>query len=74
MKKYFVLPVAVLLGALSLSSCSESSDGNNDNGNTNFEIVKTSPLVDDDAYPTNITEANYSKNTFRSPAMNACEE
>ena len=74
MKKYFVLPVAVLLGALSLSSCSESSDGNNDNGNTNFEIVKTSPLVDDDAYPTNITEANYSKNTFGSTAMNACEE
>ena len=41
MKKFFVLPVAVLLGALSLSSCSESND--DDNNTTNgFDIVKIS--------------------------------
>ena len=73
MKKFFVLPVAVLLGALSLSSCSESND--DDNNTTNgFDIVKTDPIVDEDSYPANITEANYKANTFGNTAMDACEE
>ena len=72
MKKYFVLPMAVLLGALSLSSCSESDD---DNNTTNgFDIVKTDPIVDQDSYSPNITEANYKENTFGNTAMDACEE
>ncbi len=73
MKKYFVLPVAVLLGALSLSSCSESDDDNNNTTNT-FDIVKTNPIVDDDSYPANTLEANYKVNTFGNTAMDACEE
>ena len=73
MKKYFILPVAVLLGALSLSSCSESND--DDNNTTNgFDIVKTDPIVDQDSYSPNITEANYKENTFGNTAMDACEE
>ena len=63
MKKYFVLPVAVLLGALSLSSCSESNDDDDNTTNT-FDIVKTNPIVDDDSYPANTTEANYKVNTY----------
>ena len=74
MKKYFVLPVAVLLGALTLSSCSESSDDNNKDTDTDFEIVKTTPVVDEDSYAANTTEANYKVNTFGNSAMNACEE
>ena len=74
MKKYFVLPVAVLLGALTLSSCSESSDDNNKDTDTDFEIVKTTPVVDEDSYAANITDANYKVNTFGNSAMNACEE
>ena len=73
MKKYFVLPVAVLLGALSLSSCSESDDDNDNTTNT-FDIVKTNPIVDDDSYPANTLEANYKVNTFGNTAMDACEE
>ena len=73
MKKYFVLPVAVLLGALSLSSCSESDDDNDTTTNT-FDIVKTDPIVDQDSYSPNITEANYKENTFGNTAMDACEE
>ena len=73
MKKYFVLPVAVLLGALSLSSCSESDDDNDNTTNT-FDIVKTSPIVDDDSNPANTLEANYKVNTFGNTAMDACEE
>ena len=73
MKKYFVLPVAVLLGALSLSSCSESDDDDNNTTNT-FDIVKTSPVVDEDSYPANTADANYKVNTFGNTAMNACEE
>lgn len=73
MKKFFVLPVAVLLGALSLSSCSESDDDNNDTTNT-FSIVKTNPVVDEDSYPANTADANYKVSTFGNTAMNACEE
>jgi hypothetical protein len=73
MKKYFVLPVAVLLGALSLSSCSESNDDDDNTTNT-FDIVKTNPVVDEDSYPANTTEANYTVNSFGNTAMNACEE
>ena len=41
MKKYFVLPVAVLLGALTLTSCSEenSDDNNSNNGGDIYSDV-----------------------------------
>ena len=71
MKKYFILPVAVLLGALTFTSCSsdDDSDGTDD---TEFNIVRTTPTVDADTYPTNTAEASYRSKDFGNTAIDAC--
>ena len=77
MKKFFLIPAAALLGALALTSCSESNDDNSNNnttGTTTFDIVKTAPIVDDETYPLNTTEANYKSKTFGNTAMDACDQ
>jgi len=70
MKKYFYLPVAVLMGALTATSC--SSDDDNDENTTDFNIVTTAPAVDEDNYPANTTQANYSNKAFGQTAIDAC--
>ena len=70
MKKFFYLPVAVLMGALTATSC--SSDDDNDENTTNFNIVTTAPAVDEDNYPANTTQANYSNKAFGQTAIDAC--
>ena len=70
MKKYFYLPVAVLMGALTATSC--SSDDDNDENTTGFNIVTTAPAVDEDNYPANTTQANYSNKAFGQTAIDAC--
>ena len=70
MKKYFILPAAVLLGALAFTACSEVSDDDTDN-NTEFNIVKTTPTVDADTYPQNTAEANYKNEEFGQTAIDA---
>ena len=70
MKKYFYLSVAVLMGALTATSC--SSDDDNDENTTNFNIVTTAPAVDEDNYPANTTQANYSNKAFGQTAIDAC--
>mgnify|MGYP002856821835 CR=1 FL=1 len=72
MKKYFYLPVAVMLGALTLTACSDDDDDKNDE--TEFNIVVTTPTVDEDSYPANTTEANYSNKSFGNTAMDACDD
>ena len=70
MKKYFYLPVAVLMGALTATSC--SSDDDNDENTTDFNIVTTAPAVDEDNYPANTVQANYSNKAFGQTAIDAC--
>ena len=73
MKKFLNLSVAVLLGALTLTACSESNDENNDNNALSFDIVRTNPIVDAESYPSNTVEASYTNKTFGNTAMDACE-
>ncbi len=70
MKKYFYLPVAVLMGALTLTSC--SSDDDDKENTTDFNIVTTAPVVDEDNYPANTVQANYSNKAFGQTAIDAC--
>lgn len=70
MKKYFYLSVAVLMGALTATSC--SSDDDNDENTTDFNIVTTAPAVDEDNYPANTVQANYSNKAFGQTAIDAC--
>lgn len=72
MKKYFYL-VAVLFMGLSFTACS-SDDDNSNNDDNEFSIIKTTPIVDEDSYPANTTEANYSNKTFGNTAMDACDD
>ena len=49
MKKNLILPVVALLGTMTFSAC---SNDNNDNGGREddvFNIVTTSPIVDNDS-------------------------
>ena len=70
-KKYFTLPLAALLGALTLTSCSSDNADDNPDGNAEFNIVRTTPTVDNDTYPQNTTEANYSSKAFGNTAIDA---
>lgn len=70
MKKYFYLPVAVVLGALSFTACSDDDD--DDKNETEFNIVTTNPIVDQDSYAANTTEANYKNKSFGETAIDAC--
>ena len=73
MKKYFYF-AAVLFVGFSFTACSSDNDDNNNEETQDFSIVKTSPIVDQDSYPANTTEANYSNKTFGNTAMDACDE
>ena len=70
MKKIWYLCVGVLMGAMTVTSCS-SDDDNNENV-SDFNIVSTAPLVDEDNYPANTTAANYSNKAFGNEAIDAC--
>ena len=73
MKKYFYF-AAVLFVGFSFTACSSDNDDNNNEETQDFSIVKTSPIVDQDSYPANTIEANYSNKTFGNTAMDACDE
>ncbi|MBR6194375.1 MAG: imelysin [Prevotella sp.] len=70
MRKYFYLPAAILLGALTLASC--SSDDDKDENTTEFNIVTVAPVVDNDNYAANTTEASYKSKVFGNTAIDAC--
>ena len=72
-KKFLILPVVALMGALALTSCSKDDDKNETN-ETEFSIVKTTPIVDQASYTLNTTEANYSSKSFGNDAMDACDD
>lgn len=70
MKQFYVLSAAVLLGALTFTSCSDSDDDNT--STTEFNIVKTTPTVDEDNYAPNTAEASYSSKQYGNTAIDAC--
>jgi len=73
MKKYFILPVALLLGMTTFTACSDN-DNDNEGDSENFDIVRTNPVVDEETYPSNTTESAYSQQSFGNDAMDACDD
>ena len=73
MKKYFILPVALLLGMTTFTACSDNDD-DNEGDSENFDIVRTNPVVDEETYPSNTTESAYSQKSFGNDAMDACDD
>ena len=71
MKKYFIWSMAAMMGAMTVASCSSDDDKKDDN-NTEFSIVKTSPLVDQATYAQNTS--GYDNKQFGNTAMDACDD
>ena len=74
MKKFFYLPIAVVLGALTLTACGDDDDDEDNNNTSTFNIVMTTPVTDQDTYAANTVEANYSNKQFGNTAMDACDD
>ena len=72
MKKLFILYGALMMSALTLTSCSKDDDKKNDE--TEFGIVETTPVVDEDNYSLNTTAANYSVKSFGETAIDGCAD
>ena len=72
MKKYFIWSMALLMGAVTMTSCSDDDDNNSEDNE--FSIVRTTPVTDQASYPLNTTEANYSSKAFGNTAMDACDD
>ena len=70
MKKISYFAMALMMG-LSLTACSDSDD-NQKTTDEAFTVVTTTPIVDNDTYPANTTEANYSNKTFGQTAIDGC--
>ena len=71
MKTKFIYSVALLMGLTTLTACSSDND-NNDEDSKQFNIVTTTPIVDQDTYPSNTTPANYSNKVFGQTAIDGC--
>ncbi len=72
MKKIFILSVAYLMGALTLTSC--DSDDDNKGAETDFNVTETQPVVDEDSYSLNTTAANYKVKSFGESAVDDCAD
>ena len=70
MKKKLILSVALMTGALTMTSCSSDDDKNDNGGNANFDLVITNPIVDEDSYAA-IT-SGYDNKSFGQNAIDAC--
>ena len=68
MKKTTFFSMAVLMMGLTFTACSDSDDKNNE-GNEDFKIVTTTPIVDNDNYALNTTAANYASKAFGQAAI-----
>ena len=71
MKKKFIYSLALLMGAMTFAACSSDND---DNGGSDqsFNIVTTTPLVDDDNYPLNTAAGSYTDKSFGRLAIDRC--
>ena len=70
MKKVFIYSMALLMG-LTFTACSDSDEKNNE-GNEDFKIVTTAPIVDNDSYALNTTAANYASKAFGQASIDGC--
>ena len=71
MKKIFY-SMAVLMMGLSFTAC--SSDDDNKNDETEFNVTETTPVVDADSYSANTTAANFSVKSFGESAVDGCAD
>ena len=69
--KKITYAMSVLMMGLAFTACSESNNNNEENGNE-FNVVTTTPLVDEDSYAQNTTAANYSSKAFGQDAIDNC--
>ena len=69
--KEIIYSMALLMGAMTFTACSSDSDDNGGNDNQ-FNIVTTTPIVDQNDYPANTTAANYSNKVFGQTAIDGC--
>ena len=69
--KKITYAMSVLMMGLSFTACSESNNSNDENGNE-FNVVNTTPLVDEDSYPQNTTTTSCSSKTFGQDAIDNC--
>ena len=69
--KKITYAMSVLMMGLAFTACSESNNNNEENGNE-FNVINTTPLVDEDSYPQNTTAANYNSKAFGQDAIDNC--
>ena len=69
--KKITYAMSVLMMGLSFTACSESNNNNEENGNE-FNVINTTPLVDEDSYAQNTTATNYSSKAFGQDAIDNC--
>ena len=72
MKTKLILAMALMMGAMTFTSCSKDDDKNNDE--TAFNVIETTPLVDQDNYSANTTAANYAVKSFGETAIEGCAD
>ena len=72
MRKFLILPVAALLGTMTFTACSSDNDKNEGGAKDEFNIVATSPVVDNDTYAENTTAAYYSNKSFGEGSIDGC--
>ncbi len=65
--------MAVFMTGLTLTACSSDSDENTNVNTTNFQIVRTTPLVDNDTYPTTTSVESYTQKLYGEDAMGGCD-
>ncbi len=69
MKKYFY-SLAVLMMGLSLTACDSDDDDNKSDGNGQFSVVTTTPIVDQQNYTSNTS--GYTDKSFGNKAIDNC--
>lgn len=69
--KKITYAMSVLMMGLSFTACSDS-DSNNSEDSNEFNVITTTPLVDEDSYAQNTTAANYSNKAFGQDAIDNC--
>jgi len=71
-KKTILLSAGVLMGALTIASC--SSDDDKSENTTEFSIVTTQPIVDQDNYAANTAANSYNNKAFGQGAIDGCAD
>ncbi len=71
MKKKFIYSLALLMGAMTFAACSSDNDDNGGSDHS-FNIVTTTPLVDDDNYPLNTATGSYTDKSLGQLAIDRC--